>query len=103
MGRNPGNRARICELSPGTTASVEGRIVEIGEERKTVKGRVMDIVIDDGTGECVVSLWDDNLDELRAFLRPDAKIRVINGFVRVIYGRITVQPGRWGIVIIEND
>ena len=101
LGRNPGNKMKIADLYDGINATIEAKIKRIGsvETRKNGELRVMRVDIYDDTGSCQLVLWNEEIDKIGMQLKPEMKIKIINGYVREnIYG-LQVSLGRWGIIV----
>ncbi|ADD09056.1 OB-fold nucleic acid binding domain-containing protein [Candidatus Aciduliprofundum boonei] len=103
LGRNPGNKMKIADLYDGINATIEAKIKRIGsvETRKNGELRVMRVDIYDDTGSCQLVLWNEEIDKIGMQLKPEMKIKIINGYVREnIYG-LQVSLGRWGIIVFQ--
>ena len=103
LGRNPGNKMKIADLYDGINATIEAKVKRIGsvETRKNGELRVMRADIYDDTGSCQLVLWNDEIDKIGMHLKPEMKIKIINGYVREnIYG-LQVSLGRWGIIVFQ--
>ncbi|EDY36448.1 OB-fold nucleic acid binding domain protein [Aciduliprofundum boonei T469] len=103
LGRNPGNKMKIADLYDGINATIEAKIKRIGsvETRKNGELRVMRVDIYDNTGSCQLVLWNEEIDKIGMQLKPEMKIKIINGYVREnIYG-LQVSLGRWGIIVFQ--
>ena len=101
LGRNPGNKMKIADLYDGINATIEAKIKRIDsvETRKNGELRVMRVDIYDDTGSCQLVLWNEEIDKIGMQLKPEMKIKIINGYVREnIYG-LQVSLGRWGIIV----
>jgi replication factor A1 len=93
----------ISELKPGMTATIEGEIVSIEPTRevRTRYGkpvRVANATVSDGTGEIVVTLWQNDIDRVSI----GDKIIVENGWVSEFKGSIQITAGKQGKIIIKE-
>ena len=75
---------------------VTGVIVEKGEVRSFEKfgkpGRVCSAKIKDDSGECTLSLWNEQIDQVN----QGDKIKVENGYANEWQGQIQLSTGRFG-------
>ncbi len=103
LGRNLGNKMKIADLYDGINATIEAKVKRIGpvETRKNGELRVMRVDIYDDTGSCQLVLWNEEIDKIGMQLKPEMKIKIINGYVREnIYG-LQVSLGKWGIIVFQ--
>lgn len=89
---------RISEIRSGMSrVSVEASVVSISEPR-TVNlrdggtAKVADCTIQDDSGQIKLSLWEDQIDQVKA----GSKITVENGYSRSFRGETTLNVGRYG-------
>lgn len=81
---------------------VEGSITEISTPR-TVRlrtggeAKVADCVMKDETGSIKLSLWDDQIDQVK----EGAKVKIENGYTNSYRGEIRVNVGRYGTLTVE--
>ena len=85
---------KISDLKEGAIVSVEGVIKSIGPLREFKKksgetGRVVNITLADGTGECLVPLWDEDTDMVKSGV-------LVNG-MRVRAAGCTVKRTKYGL------
>jgi len=100
-GRNPGNWVKVKDLIDGVNVSLIVTITNI-EETKIRKNdrdlRLRKIKVEDETGECILTLWNEELDNYKD-LKIGEKIKIINCFVRSNNFGIQLSLGKWGIII----
>ena len=96
---------KISELQP-KTGNVE-LIVTVTHvdasrefEKSGVKGKVAKATIKDETGECKLSLWNEQIDEIK----KGEKIKITGGWADEYKGEIQVSSGKFGkIEVLERD
>jgi ssDNA-binding replication factor A large subunit len=82
----------------------EGEISEISDPRtvnlKTgEQAKVADCMLKDESGEIKLSLWDDQIDQVRR----GSKVRVTNGYTNSFRGELRLNVGRYGrLEILES-
>ncbi|MGC8672803.1 MAG: OB-fold nucleic acid binding domain-containing protein [Thermoplasmata archaeon] len=100
-GRNPGNWVKVKDLIDGVNVSLIVTITNI-EETKIRKNdrdlRLRKIKVEDETGECILTLWNEELDNYND-LKIGEKIKIINCFVRSNNFGIQLSLGKWGVII----
>lgn len=78
--------------------NIEAEIIELGEVREFVKfgkpGRVCNAKIKDDSGEVNLTLWNEQIDELK----KGNKIKVTNGYVNEWQGEKQLTAGRFGSI-----
>jgi len=92
---------KIRELRNGMRGvDVEGVIKSKGEVRNIVTrygpARVVDAVLEDDTGEIVLTLWNENVDAVE----EGDKVKIVNGYTSVFRGRLQLNIGRRGSIIV---
>ena len=75
----------------------EGEISEISDPRtvnlKTgEQAKVADCMLKDDSGEIKLSLWDDQIDQVR----QGSRVRVTNGYTNSFRGELRLNVGRYG-------
>lgn len=75
----------------------EGEISEMADPRtvnlKTGdQARVADCTLKDETGEIKLSLWDDQIDQVRL----GSRVRITNGYTNSFRGEVRLNVGRYG-------
>jgi len=94
----------ISELQPKQgKIEVTGTITEKGQIRQFEKfgkpGKVCSAKIKDESGECTLSLWNDQVDQVDV----GDKIKIENGFANEWQGEIQLSTGRFGkLEILES-
>lgn len=77
-------------------ADVTGEIKEIGDirefEKFGKKGRVANAILKDHTGEIKLSLWNEQIDNLKV----GDKIKITNGYVNEWQGEKQLTTGKFG-------
>jgi replication factor A1 len=82
----------------------EGEIVEISEPRSVSlrtgdQARVADCTLKDDSGQIKLSLWDDQIDQVK----PGAKVRITNGYTNSFRGEVRLSVGKYGrLEILES-
>jgi ssDNA-binding replication factor A large subunit len=75
---------------------VELEIVEIGKVREFTKfgntGRVVNAKAKDSSGEITLTLWNDEIDKVKA----GDKIKINNGYCSEFQGEKQLSAGRYG-------
>jgi len=92
---------KVNELRPGmSNVDLEVRVVEVHEPKEIVMGggvrrRIMELMVEDGTGEITLVLWNDKVLE---GLTIGDTLRIKNGFVTSYRGVWRINVGRYGEV-----
>jgi len=78
-------------------------VVEVGDIKEFQKfgksGRVATAKVKDETGEINLSLWNEQIDQVK----PGDKIHIINGYVNVFQGEKQLTTGKFGkLEIVEK-
>ncbi|MBO3803377.1 MAG: hypothetical protein JTT11_05820 [Candidatus Brockarchaeota archaeon] len=80
--------------------NVTAKIVSISETREIMSKmdnaphRVADALIGDETGAVILTLWDENIEQVKV----DEVIAVKNGYVKTFKGSIRLNVGRFGTI-----
>lgn len=87
----------VSDLKPNQAVdSIVLEIVDKGEAKEFInfrgKVRVANAKVRDSTGECTLTLWND---EIERYSRGQ-KIRIINGWCKEYRGEIQVSSGKYG-------
>lgn len=96
---------KISELKPKTgnvelTATVTHVEAPREFEKDGKKGKVAKAVIKDETGECKLTLWNEETERIK----QGEKIKIINGWANEWKGEIDVSAGKFGkIEVLERD
>lgn len=92
----------ISALAPGIDVTLYALVEHVGDIREFSGGRVVNSIISDETGRCVLVLWDTDVDLVAAEkISTGETIKVINGYVKEGYHGIEVNIGRWGLIEIN--
>lgn len=79
---------------------VVGEVIEISEPRTFEKfgtpGRVANAVLKDDTGTVKLTLWNDQIDQVKV----GDKVEVKNGYVNEWQGEIQITTGKFGTLEI---
>ena len=75
----------------------EGEIAEMAEPRSVNlksgdQARVADCMLRDESGQIKLSLWDDQIDQVR----QGSKVRITNGYTNSFRGELRLNVGRYG-------
>ncbi len=77
---------------------LEAQVVEVGSSREFTKfgksGRVAKATIEDDTGKIKLTLWNDEIDKVKA----GVKIKIQNGYVNEWQGEKQITAGRFGSI-----
>lgn len=89
----------IHALQPGTDATLYVAVDYVGAIRTFDRGRVVNIVVGDATGRCVLVLWDAQVSLAEhSRMMPGQVLKIINGYVKEGYYGLEINVGRWGLV-----
>lgn len=82
---------------------IEAEVVSISEpkefEKFGNKGRVATAKIKDDSGEISLTLWNDDVDKVKA----GDKIKITNGYVNEFQGEKQLTAGRFGKLEVITD
>lgn len=95
---------KVAEIGPTSRKiDVELRILEVGEARPYLRrgggeGRVATAIGEDETGRIKVSLWDEEIDKVKA----GSRIKISNGYAKLFRDEIHISAGMYGrLEVIE--
>jgi replication factor A1 len=95
---------KIKDLKDGMKrVDVEAKIVnkeatrEVLSRYKDVVHRVANATISDGTGTIKLTLWNDQIEQVKV----DDNIRVENGYITTFRGEMQLNVGRYGKLSIQ--
>ena len=95
----------VADLRDGMRrVDAEGIIAEIAEPRTVNlrtggEAKVADCTLKDDTGTIKLSLWDDQIDQVR----QGSKVRVTNGYTNSFRGEVRLNVGRYGkLEVLES-
>ncbi len=79
-------------------------VVEVGEVKEFQKfgksGRVATAKVKDETGEMNLSLWNEQIDQVK----PGARIHITNGYVNEFQGEKQLTTGKFGkLEVVEKE
>ena len=78
-------------------------VVDVGEVREFEKfgknGRVANAVAKDETGDIKLTLWNDDIDKIKA----GDKIKITNGYVSEWQGELQLGTGKFGTLEIIGE
>ncbi len=91
--------SKIGDLKPGMrNVSVDFKVLEIGEKREVTSRydssshSVTEAKIADETGNVLLTLWDQTIDEVEA----EKTYRLENGYTNLFKGHLRLNVGRYG-------
>lgn len=98
------NVARISEIKPSDEVTLYARVDFLGKIRSFDGGKVVNTVISDNTGSCILVLWDNDVELVKNGKIEEGKvIKIINGYAKEGYYGTEVNIGRWGLVKTETE
>ncbi len=77
---------------------VEAKVLEKGETREVMSRykdetyRVANAIISDGTGQIKLTLWNDQIEQIK----ENDSVKIENGYVTSFRGEIQLNVGRYG-------
>ena len=88
---------KVKELQPRQgNVDIELDVVDMGEVREFEKfgkkGRVANAVAKDDTGDIKLSLWNEQIDQIKA----GDKVKITNGYVNEWQGEMQLTTGKFG-------
>ncbi|MAF34345.1 DNA-binding protein [Candidatus Woesearchaeota archaeon] len=95
---------KISEVQPGQgNIDVEVEVVSLDEPRSFEKfgkqGRVCNATVKDDSGEIKLTLWNDDIDKVKAGM----KIKLTNGYCNEFRGESQLTTGKFGKLEIEGE
>ena len=94
----------IADLKSGQgNINVEGDIVDMGTPRSFEKfgksGRVCTATLKDESGECKLSLWNEDCDRIKV----GDHVKIVNGYCSEFQGAIQLTSGKFGkLEVVEK-
>jgi replication factor A1 len=88
----------ISDLRDGMRrVDAEGEIAEISDPRTVNlrtgdQARVADCSLKDDTGQIKLSLWDDQIDQVK----QGSRVRITNGYTNSFRGELRLNVGKFG-------
>lgn len=106
LGRYQVSYDSISDIQPDQAVRVRGEVLRISPVREFRKkdslGRVANVTISDGSGECRLVLWDEDTELVsNGALKIGGNLRVINGYARMTDFGLEISKGRYGAVVVE--
>ncbi|KYK30313.1 MAG: hypothetical protein AYK22_04205 [Thermoplasmatales archaeon SG8-52-3] len=107
LGRNQENICKIIDLEHGMECTIFGKVIDIHKSRRFnrkngTQGRVINLDISDGTGNCRLALWDKDVDLVeKQSIKNNTNIKIINGYVKDGFNGIEINVGRYGLIEIN--
>jgi replication factor A1 len=94
---------KIKELKPRMgNVEAEVEVVSVGEVREFEKygkqGRVATAVVKDATGEIEMSLWNEQIDEVK----PGCKVKITNGYISEWQSKSQLTTGKFGTMTVTK-
>ncbi len=91
----------ISELKSGSSkVEIEGEIVSIDETREINKYgrklRVANATIKDDSGSITLTLWNEDIDKVKA----GDKIKIENGYVNEFQNKLQLTRGKFGTLTV---
>lgn len=92
-----GNKMNIAELNAGQgKVDIEAEVIDKAEPREFTKfgstGRVCNATIKDESGEMSLTLWNDEIDQVKV----GDKVKITNGYVSEFQGEKQLSAGKFG-------
>jgi len=109
LGRNKENICKISDIEHGMECTVFGKITNIEKLRRFnrkngTQGRVINLDLSDGTGNCRLALWDKDVDLVeKRTIKKGTNVKIINGYVKDGFNGLEINVGRWGLIEINPD
>lgn len=107
LGRFKVEYDRISDIQEDQDVRIRAKVAKIGNikefrRRDESPGRVVNLSISDGSGECRLVLWDDDtLPVSNGAIKKDGFVRVINGYAKITNLGLEIAKGRYGAIIVE--
>jgi replication factor A1 len=112
LGLGPGQKVEAKMKISGLTSglgdvSLTGRIIHVFAPRKFTRrdgrsGKVVGMLVGDGTGSVRVVLWDEKADLVSAGkMQPGKAVRILHGYTRERQGGVEINLGRRGEIYLE--
>ena len=96
---------KISELKSGQgKANVEATVKSVEEPREINKFgreiRVANAIVADGSGEIKLTLWNQDIDKVKA----GSKVKVSNGYVNEFNGELQLTSGKFGkLEVLDSE
>ncbi len=99
-----GAKLKIKDLRNGMkNISVEAKVIEKSEPREVLSRfkdetyKVATAIISDETGTIKLTLWNDQINQVKV----DDKVKVENGYITSFKGEIQLNIGKYGTLTVE--
>ena len=95
---------KISELQPKQgNVNLTADVTEISEPRTFSKfgneGRVANAKIRDSSGEMTLTLWNDQVDQVK----PNSRVTIKNGYVSEWQGELQISTGKFGTLEVGSS
>jgi len=95
---------KISELEANQgKIEIEAEVSEMGEVREFEKfgrqGRVCNATVKDDSGEIKLTLWDDQIDQVK----EGDKVKISNGYVKEWQGEKQLSVGKYGTMEVISS
>ncbi|MBL7100581.1 MAG: DNA-binding protein [Nanoarchaeota archaeon] len=95
---------QIKDLQPKQgKIDIDVEVKDIGDVREFQKfgkiGRVANAIVSDDTGTIKLTLWNEDIDKIRA----GDKLKITNGFVSEFQGEKQLSAGRFGKLEVKGS
>ncbi len=95
---------KISELEANQgKIEIEAEVNEMGEVREFEKfgrqGRVCNATVKDDSGEIKLTLWDDQIDQVK----EGDKVKISNGYVKEWQGEKQLSVGKYGTMEVISS
>ena len=98
-----GEFVKVEKLTPRSRkVNIVAEVASKSETRTVSDGahRVADALVGDETGSVVLTLWDDNINEIK----EGDTVKITNGYVNLFRGNMRLNIGRYGnLEILEES
>ena len=94
---------KISELKAGQgSVELTGEVVEVGEVRTFNKfgneGRVATAIVKDDSGQIMLSLWNEQIDQVK----QGDTVTVKNGYIKEWQGELQLTTGKMGSLEVKS-
>ena len=104
LGKNFFATKKIEEIEVSKEGTLYAKIEKIGKVKEIGRGKVVNIIIADDTGSCMLVLWNGDTELVtNKKLREGCTVKIINGYVKEGYYGLEINIGRWGAIEVEPE
>ena len=110
LGKNNQSITNIADIKAGSEYAIIGTVKNIYEPRTFTRkngsaGKVVNIDIQDSTGNCRLVLWDNDVDQITdKNIKKGTTLKCINGYTKDGYSGLEINLGRWGMLeVLSNE